>query len=164
LALVIFILVGVWGMRHGLAAFGGIMLSQVLLLSAVAPLSVGLDPYLSNKGMARIISQRAKPEERVVSYGVSYENVLQALPFYTQRRIAVFGDPGELDMGAGDAPEAADWFSGETTAKDSVAKLSPGTWVVTNEEYWKGLRDAGLAEAFEPIGREGRLLLFRKVQ
>src|SRR4029077_19007512 len=116
------------------------------LLSAIASLSVGLDPYLSNKGMARIISQRAKPEERVVSYGVSYENVLQTLPFYTKRRIAVFGDPGELEMGAGDAPEAAEWFSGETTAKDAVVKLSPGTWVVTNEEYLKGLSEIGFAE------------------
>jgi 4-amino-4-deoxy-L-arabinose transferase-like glycosyltransferase len=164
LGLVVFLLVGVWGMRHSLSAFGGIMLSQVLLLSVLSSISVGLDPYLSNKGIARIISQRAKPEERVVSYGVSYENVLQTLPFYTKRRIAVFGDPGELDMGAGDAPEAVDWFSGETTAKDAVVKLSPGTWVVTNEEYLKGLSEIGFDDAFEPMGREWRLLLLRKAQ
>src|SRR5262249_9773096 len=133
-------------------------------LSAAPALAIRLDPYLSNKGIAKIITQQAKPEERLAVYGVSYENAIQSLAFYAKRRVAVLGDPGELAMGAEDAPEAAEWFSGESTAKESAAKLSPGTWVVTNEEYLKGLTDAGMGDDFEQAGREGYLLLLRKVQ
>ena len=44
------------------------------------------------------------------------------------------------------------------------ARLPAQSWVVTNEEYLKGLKQAGLAAAFEPVSREGRLLLLRKIQ
>ena len=164
LGMAVLILVGVWGMRQSLAIFGGITLAQVLLLSAMSPIAASLDPYLSNKGLAHIIVQRAKPEESVVCYGVSYENALQTLPFYAKRRVAVFGDPGELAMGSGDDPEAASWFSGEATAKDALAKLPMGSWVVTNDEYLKGLAEARLANDFESVSREGRLLLLRKIK
>ena len=43
------------------------MIVQVLLLSTVTSLSTVLDPYLSNRGLARILAMRAKPEERIVS-------------------------------------------------------------------------------------------------
>ncbi len=164
LGLIVFILVGVWGMRQSVASLGGIMMAQVLLLSTLASLAINLDPFMSNKGLARALSLRAKPEERVVAYGVSYENVLQTLPFYTKRRLSVFGDAGELSTGRDQAPEDSDWFSAEPTAMDALSKMPEGTWVITNEEYLKGLSQKGLADAFEPAGREGRLLLLHKVQ
>jgi len=160
----VFVLVGVWGMRQSLASLGGIIMAQVLLLSTLASLVTVLDPWLSNKGLARILSQRAASEERIVSYGISYENVLQALPFYLKRRIAVYGDAGELAMGADETPDAADWFSPESEARNAVARLPAGSWVITNEEYHKDLAQAGIARAFEPAGREGRLLLFHKIR
>jgi hypothetical protein len=107
---------------------------------------------------------RAKTEDRIVCYGISYENVLQALPFYAHRRIAVFGDAGELSMGRDHASDAAAWFAEESAAPQALGALPAGTWVVTNDEHEKVLLQAGVAEAFEPAGREGTLLLLHKVQ
>ncbi len=103
----VFILVGVWGMRHPWNCLGGIMLVQVLLLSTFGTLSLTLDPYLSNRGLARVLVLRAKPEEQIVAYGLSYEDVLQSLPFYLRRRIVIEGKPGELELGKDHADDAS---------------------------------------------------------
>ncbi len=160
----VFVLVGVWGMRHSLTCLGGIMIVQVVLLSAFTSLSVDLDPYFSNKGLARILMLRAKPEERIVAYGVSYEDVLQSLPFYTKRRIAIEGPAGELTLGRDHAEDAADWFMTDPGAQDAFRATPPGSWVVTSDDVAKYLRQLGVLESFDLAGREGPLVLFHKVR
>ena len=140
------------------------MMTQVLLLSTLSLLVPVLDPYLSNRGLARTLSSRAKPEEGIVVYGVSYENMVQTLPFYLKRRVGVLGDPGELQMGLSQSSDAGEWFAAEAGAEEALAKKPVGTWVVTNEEYAKRLGQTELADAFEPAGREGRMLLLHKVR
>ena len=164
LALGVFVLVGIWGMRQSTASLAGIMIIQVLLLSTISSLSIALDPQLSNKGLARIVALRAAPEDRVVVYGVSYENQAQALLFYAKRRLAVYGDPGELEMGRDQSEDAADWFSPETDAKTALSRLPIGSWIVTNGEYLKGLSQDTVAATLETITHEGPLILLRKVQ
>jgi 4-amino-4-deoxy-L-arabinose transferase-like glycosyltransferase len=160
----VFVLVGVWGMRRAWACLGGIMLTQVLLLSTFGTLALTLDPYLSNRGLARVLAQRARPEDRVVAYGLSYEDVLQSLPFYLRRRIVVEGKPGELELGRENAADAADWFWTDPGAQDGLRNLPSGDWVVTSEDAAKYLRQAGSLDPFELIAGEGSLLLFHKIR
>jgi 4-amino-4-deoxy-L-arabinose transferase-like glycosyltransferase len=160
----VFILVGVWGMRDSAACLGGVMIVQVLLLSMLSSLSPILDPYLSNRGIAHVLSLQAAPEDRIVGYGVSYENALQSLPFYTKRRMAVFGDVGELETGRDHAEDAGEWFTPEAGAPAALSEMPVGTWVVTNEEHEKVLSQAGVAQTFEPAAREGPLLLLHKIR
>ncbi len=162
LGLSVFLLVGVWGMRQSLTCLGGIVTVQVLLLSTIISLAVHVEPFLSNKGLARVLNWRARPEERILTYGVSYENVAQTLPFYTKRRITVLGDPGELEMGLSHASDAAEWWTPESSAAEALAKMPVGTWVVTNEEYLKGLKATGANTSLELVSREGLLLLLHK--
>lgn len=164
LGLGVFILVGVWGMRQVTACLSGIVMVQVILLSSLTSLAVSVDPYLSNKGLARMISVRAKPDERVLSYGVSYEDVLQSLPFYSKRRIIVEGQPGELALGQEHADDASDWFITDPGAQDAFDDTRLGTWLVTSDDMAKYLRPIGVLDPFDLIGREGRLLLLHKVR
>jgi 4-amino-4-deoxy-L-arabinose transferase-like glycosyltransferase len=164
LALGVLVFVGVRGMRQTLFCFGGILVVQVLLLSIVASMAPCLDSYLSNRLMAQTLTSRAAPEDRVVGYGVSYDNVLQSLPFYSHRRIAVFGDPGELDLGRVHTADAADWFVLEGEAPAALKSMPVGTWVVTDAEHHKILSQTGVSAALELVSRDGRLLLFRKAR
>ena len=160
----VFVFVGIWGMRQSWICLGGIMMVQVLLLSTAASLSSVLDPYLSNRGLARVLVLRARTEDQVVGYGISYDNMLQALPFYTHRRIAVFGDAGELSMGRDHSADASRWFVEESGGPEALGAMPAGTWVVTNEEHEQVLLQTGVAQTFEPAGREGTLLLLHKIR
>jgi hypothetical protein len=140
------------------------MVVQVFVLTTLATLAGTLDPYLSTRALAMTLRERAQPLERIVGYGVSYENVLQTLPFYAGRRVMVLGPAGELELGAGHDPAAGDWFAPEETAQETLLRQSAGTWGVTDEEHWKTLSPAGGGNLFELIQREGRLILFQKVR
>jgi len=172
LGLGIFIFVGVWGMRQVLTCFGGVMLVQVLLLTTLSSLTAQLDPYFSTRLLAETISERAGPQDRIVAYGVSYENSLQTLPFYAQRRVAVFGDPGELTLGRDHTPdaarqtsgearqEAAAWFASEESAQAALLREPAGFWGVTDEEHWGALQQ--VSASFEKIDEQGHLVLFQR--
>ena len=160
----VFILVGVWGMRQTWACLGGMMIVQVLLLSTLSSLAPTLDPYLSNRGLARTLALATKPDERIVAYSVSYEDVLQSLPFYTGRRIVIEGNPGELELGRQHAEDAGDWFLADPGALDALRALPGGSWVVTSEEAAKYMKAAGSLDSLDPVAREGTLLLFHKVR
>lgn len=157
-------LVGFWGMRRTSAAVAGLIVSSLLFYVALVPLSSALDPYLSNKGLAQLLAARAAPSDRIATYGIAYENVTQALAFYTRRRIAVYGDPGELTMGRDKADDRDQWFGERPEATLTVCRLPIGSWVVTNEEYFKELAQSGGLRMWEPVSKEGKLLLFRKVR
>ena len=161
----VFVLVGVWGMRQSWACLGGITMVQVLLLSTLSSTAPVLDPWLSNRGLARVLTLSAKPDDRIVAYGLSYEDVLQSLPFYTGRRIVIEGNPGELELGRQHAEEGADaWFLADPGAQEALRGLPAGTWVVTSDGAVKYLRAAGALDPADLVAREGRLLLFHKVR
>jgi len=160
----VFVLVGVWGMRQSWACLAGITMVQVFLLSTLSSTAPLLDPWLSNRGLARVLSLEAKADERVVACAISYEDVLQSLPFYAGRRVAIQGDPGELTLGRDHAADASPWFSPALGARDALRDLPAGTWVVTSEGAAKYLRAEGALEPTELAAREGQLLLFHKVR
>jgi hypothetical protein len=160
----VFVLVGVWGMRQNGACLAGITLAQVLLLSTLSSTAPALDPWLSNRGLARTLVLEAKAEDRIVACAIAYEDVLQSLPFYTRRRIAIQGDPGELTLGRDHAADAAEWFFPALDAPEALRGLPVGTWVVTSDGVSKYLRAAGALEPTDLVAREGQLLLFHKVR
>jgi len=164
LALCVLILVGVWGMRKPAVAFGGILATQVIFLSSLAAVAPVLDPWLSTQTLAQIIATRAAPADRVVVYGVSYETYTQSLAFYTQRRIAIYGPPGELSLGKEHAADAADWFAEGEAANDALKRVPVGTWVMTDQEYLEKIRALELQQDFEIVERSGRLILLQKTQ
>jgi hypothetical protein len=164
LGLAIFVLVGVWGMRQTLACFGGLIAAQLILIAALVPIAGALDPFHSTKAIAERLRRESKPEEMVVGYGISFENVLQTLTYYLGRRVAVFGDPGELTTGAGLDPDAAKWFAPEATAQTAMLQAPPGTWGITDQERWDALQQADPSDDFALIQRQGNLLLFRKIR
>jgi len=162
LAFSVFIFVGIGGMRRALTCFGGILMVQVLLLAALSSLSIQLDPFLSSRTLAYIVQERSRPEDKVVVYGVSYENHLQTLPFYAKRRVAVYGDPGELELGSRHAADAAVWFASESSALEALLHEPAGTWGITDEEHWNALEQSPSKDLFAKVAQEGRLLLFQK--
>ena len=135
---------------------------QVLLLAALSSLSVQLDPFLSSRTLAGIVQERSQPSDKVIVYGVSYENHLQTLPFYARRRVAVYGDPGELDLGSRHATDAAAWFAPENAALEALLHEPAGTWGITDEEHWSALEQGPSGNLFDKIAQEGKLLLFQK--
>jgi 4-amino-4-deoxy-L-arabinose transferase-like glycosyltransferase len=158
------ILVGVWGMRQSMASLGGVMIVQVLLLSALASLSSALDPYLSNKGLARILAYSEAPGDRVICYAIPYEDLVQSLLFYAKRRIVIQGPPGELELGRDQAADAPEWFLHDPGVADAFRQSPKGTWVVTNEGIAKLVRAAQSPDPFDLVGREGELVLLHKVR
>jgi hypothetical protein len=67
-------------------------------------------------------------------------------------------------MGRDHAADAADWFAEESEGPTALSRLPVGTWVVTNDEHEKVLRQAGIAPSFESVAHEGKLLLLRKIR
>jgi 4-amino-4-deoxy-L-arabinose transferase-like glycosyltransferase len=158
----VFVFVGVWGMRRALPAFGGIVLVQVLFLSTLSVISIQLDPLLSTRTLADVVRERSQPSDRVIVYGMSYENHAQTFPFYAKRRVAVFGEPGELDLGSRHAEDAAVWFTPEAMALEALTHEPMGTWGLTDEEHWNQLQQSPAGSLFDKIIQEGKFLLFQK--
>lgn len=163
LALGVFVLAGAWSLRNSGLCFGGILLAQALLWPNVGSLASALNPYYSTQSLGEFLRGHAQPQDRIIGYRVSYENRLQTLAFYARRRIAVFGDPGELSLGMAHDPEAAQWFVPEDQADQAIRLVPRGTWVVTNEEHWNRLKSLGLQAAFETVQRQGRLWLLHRL-
>ncbi len=164
LSVIVTVLVGVWGMRQTMAALVGLVMAQVLFFGSLPSLANPVDPFLSNKAIARQIGLRSKPLDRTLTYGISFENVAQTLPFYLKRRVAIFGDPGELAMGADKAPEAAEWIFPQPESAAALARMPQGTWVVTSDVVQKQLTQAGPGRSLELVMREGKLILLRKIK
>lgn len=62
LGLGVFVLVGVWGMRDTWAAFGGLLVVQVLLLTSINSAALALDPYFSARDLGhREVLERSEP-------------------------------------------------------------------------------------------------------
>lgn len=162
LGLGVFILVGVWGMRRSDACFGGILIVSVLLWTSLSALAGAIDPYYSAERIGQWLRLNAPASQRIVTYGVSFENRLQTLVFYSRRRVAVYGDPGELTLGLSHDPEAAAWSVPEPGADAAIGRVSAGTWVVTDDEHWMRLSDLGLANEFKALMHQGRLWLLQK--
>jgi hypothetical protein len=129
-------------------------------LCSVAPL---LDPCLSTRALAQAFVERMHPGEHLLAYGVSFENRLQSLAFYTGQRIAVFGDFGELDLGQRYDPDAASWFVPEDLAHEALVHRLAGTWGVTDEEHWRALSQSDIEGLFQAVDHQGSLVLFQKV-
>ncbi len=162
LAFAVFVLVGVWGMRKTRYTFVGIVAVQAIFLVSVAVLSRSLDAYFSTRALAQTIAERAQPEDRLAGYGVSYENVLQTLPFYARRRVIVLGDPGELALGFQHAGDLGDWFTPEASAAEGLAKLPGGSWIVTDAPHWAALQQGSQADVYTLVESQGLLRLLQK--
>ncbi|HVO33706.1 MAG TPA: phospholipid carrier-dependent glycosyltransferase [Elusimicrobiota bacterium] len=158
----VFILVGVWGMREAVSCFGGILVAQSLLLCSVAAVAPALDTYLSVRQIGETLHERALPEDRVATYGVSYEDVMQSLPFYAQRRVLVLGEPGELALGLSHASDAADWYVPPERAAEALSQLPGGSWIVTGAEHAEQLLQGPSGESYTLVQSQGPYRLLQK--
>lgn len=142
LAIVIFILAGVWGMRRNSVCFGGIVLCQILVLSTVVLIAPEADSQLSSRGIAEVLAKRRRPENPVVGCG-SYEG-LGTLSFYLKERVTVFEK----------------W---DQAVQESLLRMPAGTWVVADAEHHKALL-ALPHTPFQSTSHVGRDWLMQKVQ
>ena len=160
----VFIWVGVWGMRRVKAVLAGLFATQAVLLLQLIAVSTAMDPFLSSKALAEIVRDRAQPQDKIVDYGIPYENRLQTFVYYAQRRIAVYGSPGELAMGAERDPGAAGWFVPEASAYAALLALPSGSWGITDSQHWRELQSGPNADTFDYLKKEGDLYLFQKIR
>lgn len=158
----IFIFVGVWGMRRTDACFGGVMVTQAMLLSVLINAATHFDPYLSAQGLGMVLRDQATPDQKIVAYGVSWENRLQSLVFYSRRRVAVYGDRGELEMGLSHDSDAAEWSVPAEQATEALLQLPVGSWVVTSSEALDRLKESQPAAPFTLVAQQGTLRLLQK--
>jgi hypothetical protein len=64
------------------------------------------EPLRSYARLSKAVAERASPSARLICY----HRYVQALPFYTRRRVIVVGPLSELRFGAERDPDAADYF------------------------------------------------------
>lgn len=159
----IFVFVGILGMRQTWAGLVGMMMVEVLFLNACAALAPLLDPYHSTRLVAQRLREQAGPRDKIIAYGISYEDHLQTLPFYVGQRIAVLGPFGELSLGQQVDPDASAWFVSEEGALEALRNATLGTWGVTNKSHWDTLQQSDLAQSFQLQAHVGPLFLFRRI-
>jgi hypothetical protein len=134
----IFVLVGVWGMRHVLSCLGGITLVQVLLLTSLASLAPELDAHQSSFAIAQIVKSRAVSGDVLTVHGLG--NRVPSLDYYLRRSFI---------------------FQPAETLEDLMA-LPSGAWGVTDFTHWQSLRSTAPANTFQMTTQTGSLILFRK--
>jgi 4-amino-4-deoxy-L-arabinose transferase-like glycosyltransferase len=91
--------------RRAGAEVGAIVLTLAVALLAGTWARIEAEPLRSYAALARTVAERA-PD----ATAICYHRYVQALPFYTRRRVILVGPKTELRFGANRAPDAYDWF------------------------------------------------------
>jgi hypothetical protein len=135
--------------RHGWlgAGLGAMVLLAAIGLGAGSYIRLEAEPLRSYATLARTVEERA-PDATLICY----PRYVQALPFYTRRRVILVGAPTELAFGQTHAADGERYFF---RSEDDVLRLwnKPGPVVlVIDERELNRLRDR-LGE-FTVIGSE----------
>ena len=91
--------------RRAVTGIATLALATAALLVVAGYGRLLAEPARSYAQLARLIAQRA-PDARLICY----PRYIQALPFYTGRRVMLVGAPTELAYGAAHAPDASSYF------------------------------------------------------
>ncbi|HVA83768.1 MAG TPA: glycosyltransferase family 39 protein [Candidatus Binataceae bacterium] len=122
-----------WRMAGGFVAF---TLVAAVGLGAGSYIRLEAEPLRSYASFAREIAARA-PEATLVCY----PHYVQALPFYTRRRVLLVGDPTELAFGEAHSRDAHDFFfRSEADALRLWNRPGPVVMVIDPKEL-RALRD-----------------------
>jgi 4-amino-4-deoxy-L-arabinose transferase-like glycosyltransferase len=135
-----------WRLDAGLAAM---VLVSAIALGAGSYVRLEAEPLRSYAALARMVEKRA-PDATLICY----PRYVQALPFYTRRRVILVGAPTELTFGKTHAADAGRYFF---SSEGDVVRLwnMPGQVVlVIDERELNKLRER-LGE-FTVIGSEWR--------
>ncbi len=135
-----------WRLDAGLAAM---VLVSAIALGAGSYVRLEAEPLRSYASLARTVQARA-PDATLICY----PRYVQALPFYTRRRVILVGAPTELSFGEAHAADANRYFF---SSEDDVLRLwnMPGPVVlVVDERELNRLRDR--LGKFTAIGSEWR--------
>jgi 4-amino-4-deoxy-L-arabinose transferase-like glycosyltransferase len=135
-----------WRLDAGLAAM---VLVSAIALGAGSYVRLEAEPLRSYAALARMVEKRA-PDATLICY----PRYVQALPFYTRRRVILVGAPTELTFGKTHAADAGRYFF---SSEGDVVRLwnMPGPVVlVIDERELNKLRER-LGE-FTVIGSEWR--------
>ncbi|HKF28296.1 MAG TPA: hypothetical protein VKB29_03660, partial [Candidatus Binataceae bacterium] len=92
------------GRRNG-AGIAALILTMAFALMGASWARIEAEPLRSYAALAREIARRA-PDAKVICY----HRYVQALPFYTRRRVVLVGARTELGFGSRLAPEASEYF------------------------------------------------------
>src|SRR5215472_9849797 len=92
------------GRRNG-AGIAALILTMAFALMGASWARIEAEPLRSYAALAREIARRA-PDAKVICY----HRYVQALPFYTRRRVVLVGARTELGFGSRLAPEANEYF------------------------------------------------------
>lgn len=130
------------------AAFAVVIAATALALIAGSYVRLELEPLRSYADLAHAIADKAPPDARIVCY----PRYVQALPFYTGRRIILVGPPTELAFGAAHAPDAGQYFF-HSLADAMRLWNAPGP-VVLVIDVWDLDRLRGSLGDFTVIGSE----------
>jgi hypothetical protein len=130
----------------GLAALVLAVASTLLVFSYARIL---VEPERSYASLSRVVAQRA-PDATLICY----HRYVQALPFYTGRRVIVVGGLTELRFGAQRTPDRHDWFF-TTDAELMRLWRQPGNAVLVIDTA-DLLRLQERLEPFTVIAAEGR--------
>jgi hypothetical protein len=101
-------------------------------------------------------------DAKVIAYRIAYDRRLQSLPFYLNRRIAIFGSSDELTFGQEQDAASGPWFVRDEEAEAAILAMPSGVWGVTDATYWQDLRQKADPDMFQLMKQSGDLLLFRK--
>lgn len=98
------------------------------------------DAALSRKDIAGQIMREYREGDLIISYNADYERNCQSLNFYTGKRIAVVGSPGELEFGSRLDSRSDYWFPSEERFFGWFAS-GERLFVVAKKKDLKGLAD-----------------------
>ena len=114
-----------WRLDAGLMAM---VLVTAIALGAGSYVRLEAEPLRSYASLARIVEERA-PDATIICYS----RYVQALPFYTRRRVILVGAPTELAFGQTHAADGSHYFF---NSEDDVVRLwnMPGPVVLVIDE------------------------------
>jgi len=111
-------------MRRMTAGLTMLVLTMTAALVAGTWARIDAEPLRSYAALSRVVAERA-PDATMICF----RRYVQALPFYTHRRVIVIGSQGELEFGASRDPDASRYFM---NSEDDLIRLwsQPGQAVV----------------------------------
>ncbi|MCF0247765.1 MAG: hypothetical protein HUJ86_04070, partial [Synergistes sp.] len=93
------------GRKSFRSAYGSLILYAIIAIFGLRGAYDIVAPTRTTKYVSEVIMREMKPGDTIVSF----DEVLQGIPFYTKQRVMITGDPGELDYGSKQS-EGEGWF------------------------------------------------------
>jgi 4-amino-4-deoxy-L-arabinose transferase-like glycosyltransferase len=91
-------------------AWSAFLAGTVLFIASVTCQAGRLDFIFSRREISGVIMREFRPGDRLLAFDADYDRNFQSMGYYTGQRIAIVGDQGELEFGAGHEPRRGEYF------------------------------------------------------